>query len=93
MKDRTFAEEVLWRLNQLEADRFEPVFRAAWNRMAPHQGVTEKPPETPEGRLVWRMAFSQALAEIVDPHFDPRKVAGGRDERDAVVAAHKGGAT
>lgn len=71
--DRRFSEEVLRRLGQLEAESFEEKFRAAWIRFAKHQGVTETPSDDPKTRSVWRMSFSQALAESVDPHFDPRK--------------------
>ena len=86
--ERSFSDEVLRRLGLVEPGPFELKFRAAWNRMAEHQGVKDLPPESTQARAVWRMAFAQAIAESVDPHFDPRKVAGSAEERAATQAAN-----
>lgn len=72
MSERTFSDEVLRRLNELDSARFEAMFRDVWLDMAPHQNVTDLLPQTEAGRMVWRMAFSQTLVNLVDPHFRGR---------------------
>ena len=90
MSERAFSEEVLRRLDRLDSVKVEAVFRAAWGRMAPALGVSESLPSDPKTRMLWRMAFSKALAEIVDPQFEPKKIAGRNPrERAAAVAAHQ----
>jgi hypothetical protein len=90
LSERTFSDEVRRRLDRLEAAKVEAVFRAAWGRMAPALGVSEPLPASAQARMLWRMAFAKALAEIADPHFEPRSIAGkNKQERAACVAAHK----
>jgi hypothetical protein len=87
--ERSFSDEVLRLLGQLESAKFEEVFRAAWMRMAPPQDVKEQLPDAPKARSLFRQCFSKALAELADPHFDPKGLAGSRAERVACAAAHE----